>query len=68
MRGIERIFGVSRQTLAAWLKKSHHPMEQHPPPIQCALRSEDLVLFEIRLLSRNCHSVIYRQIQLEPVI
>ncbi len=24
MRGIERIFGVARQTLASWLKKSPH--------------------------------------------
>jgi transposase-like protein len=23
MRGIERVFGVARQTLAVWLKKSH---------------------------------------------
>ena len=29
MRGIERIFGVARQTLAAWLKKSG-AASQHP--------------------------------------
>jgi hypothetical protein len=29
MRGIERVFGVARQTLAAWLKNSR-PRPSHP--------------------------------------
>jgi transposase-like protein len=31
MRGIERVFGVARQTLAAWLKKSG-PASHRPGP------------------------------------
>jgi len=29
MRGIERMFGVARQTLAVWLKKSHRLANGH---------------------------------------
>ena len=34
MRGISRVFGLSRETLAGWLKKSQDPAapERHPPP------------------------------------
>lgn len=32
MRGIERIFGVSRHTLANWLKKSNHRSNPSPDP------------------------------------
>ena len=38
MRGIERVFGVARQTLAAWLKKSR-PRPSHPRDARpCATR------------------------------
>jgi len=55
MRGIERMFGVSRRTLSAWLKEQANdlpPLEEALQPVNCkkilVLEGEELWSFVFR--------------------
>lgn len=58
MRGLTRIFGVSRQTVTAWLKKAKAlpPLSQTLPPAQKgdALELDELWSFVVQRKNQKC--------------